>query len=200
MEVSPVTVALIGANLLASGWALFGDRGFLDQFVFHVDSLKRRGEHFRIFTSSFLHANLAHLAFNMLALLSFGPAVEEILGRTGFLVVYFGAILVSGIISFAMNRHNPTYSSLGASDAVSGIVFAFIVFYPLDKIYLLGIPFGIPAILFGVLFLVVSSALMRAENRIIAHEGHLGGALAGIVLTLLLEPSAFQNFFATFAA
>ncbi len=191
---APVTYALILVNIAISLYALFVNPQFIDQFGFHVGAVRREGEHFRVFTSSFLHVNLFHLLFNMVALFSFGPTVERLLGKLGFIVVYFGAILVSGIVSTWVNRHNLTYRSIGASDAVSGVIFAFVLFFPLAPIFVFPIPFGIPAILFGVGFLVISSLLMGAKNRIIAHEGHLGGAIAGLILTVLMRPDAVAIF------
>lgn len=192
---APVTYALIIANLVASLYALFFDPDFVDQFKFEVDGLRRKGQHYRIFTSSFLHNDLFHLLFNMMALFSFGPYIELLLGRTGFIVIYFGAILASGILSFYVNRGDGAYSSVGASDAVSGIIFSFILFYPMDALYIFPLPIPIPAIIFGAIFIVLSSVLMNRENRRIAHEGHLGGAIAGIVLTIAMVPAAAGIFF-----
>lgn len=192
---APLTYALIIANLVASLYALFFDHDFVEQFKFEVDAVRRRGQHYRVFTSSFLHNDLFHLLFNMMALFSFGPYVEILLGRTGYSVVYFGAILASGILSFYVNRRDGSYSSVGASDAVSGVIFSFILFYPMDALYIFPLPIPIPAIIFGVIFIVLSSVLMNRENRRIAHEGHLGGALAGIVLTIAMVPNAVTIFF-----
>lgn len=192
---SSVTYALIVANVVASLYALVFDEEFTEQFAFDVGAVSRRKQTYRIFTSSFLHVNLFHLLFNMVALFSFGPYVEITLGKAGFLVVYFGAILASGIFSFYINRRNLTYTSVGASDAVSGVVFAFILFQPLSTLYMFPIPFPIPALLFGVIFLVVSSTLISRDNRRIAHEGHLGGAVAGMVLTILMVPAVVPHFF-----
>ncbi len=193
---APATYALIVANLIASLYGLLGDRRFIGEFAFNVGALIRAKQHYRIFTSSFLHADFFHLAFNMLTLLFFGPTVEKILGTDGFLAVYFGAVLVSGIVSFYVNRSNANYSSIGASDAVSGIILSYCVFYPFAPIYLFFLPIGIPAVLYGLAFIIISANLMgRAGNRI-AHEGHLGGALAGVVLTLMMRPDALGTLFA----
>ena len=188
IEGAPATYALIIANVIASVYGFVGNSKFVDEFSFRVGALIRDKQHYRVFTSSFLHGDLFHLLFNMMTLLFFGPTVERILGTDGFLAVYFGAILTSGIVSFYVNRKNLAYASLGASDAVSGIVLAFCMFFPMAPIYIMFVPVGIPAILYGALFILISARLMgRAGNRI-AHEGHLGGAIAGVVLTLLLEP------------
>jgi membrane associated rhomboid family serine protease len=192
---APATYALIIANLIASLYGLFIDQRFVASYVFNVGALVRNKQHYRVFTSSFLHGDLFHLLFNMTTLFYFGPVVEKILGTDGFLVVYFGAVLTSGIVSFYVNRNNLDYSSLGASDGVSGVLLSFCLFYPFEKIYFLFVPIGIPAILFAVLFVVISAGMMGREGNRIAHEGHLGGALAGVVLTILMRPEVVGRLF-----
>lgn len=188
-------MALIIANVIASCYAFFIDPKFVDEFKFNVGAVARAKQHYRIFTSSFLHGDPFHLLFNMMTLFFFGPTVEEVLGTDGFLVVYFGAVLTSGIISFYVRKNELTYSSIGASDGVSGVVLAFCVFYPFASIYLFMIPVGIPAILYGAAFIVISGSMMGQQGGRIAHEGHLGGAIAGVVLTLLMKPEALTQFF-----
>ncbi|MCA8890123.1 MAG: rhomboid family intramembrane serine protease [Parvularculaceae bacterium] len=197
MEVvnAPATYALIVVNVVISLYALYGDGRFFDQFMFQVRAVTERDEQYRIVTSSFLHANLPHLLLNMLTLYFFGPVVEATLGKLGFLVVYFGAIIASGFLSLWLNRKSPLYSSVGASDAVSGVVLSYCCFYPLDKIYVMMIPVGIPAFLYGLMFMFISAQLMGREDRVIAHEGHLGGAVAGAVLTVIMQPYVVTRFF-----
>ena len=192
---TPATLALICVNVIISLYAFYGDRSFINQFAFQVHAVRDLKQHYRIVTSSFLHANFAHLLLNMMTLFFFGPVVEEILGKLGFLVVYFGAILTSGFVSLRVNRDNPSYASVGASDAVSGVVLSFCCFFPFEPIYIMFIPVGIPAALYGVLFILLSAQLMERSNRVIAHEGHLGGALAGLALTILMRPDVVTRLF-----
>lgn len=193
---APATYALILSNVLVSLYAFFIDRSFVNQFAFQVRAVRDLKQHYRILTSSFLHANFGHLILNMLTLLFMGPAVEAVLGKLGFLVVYLGAIIVSGLVALRVNRDRPDYASLGASDAVSGVVLSFCCFYPLQPLYILFIPIPIPAILYGAAFIAISAQLMDRENRVIAHESHLAGALAGAVLTILMKPEIVLQFFA----
>lgn len=192
---SPATLALMCVNIIISIYAFYVDRTFVNQFAFQVQAVRDQKQHFRILTSSFLHGNLAHLLLNMMTLFFFGPEVERILGKLGFLVVYFGAIIASGLVSLKVNRNNPAYASIGASDAVSGIVLSFCCFHPFQPLYIMFIPIPIPAILYGVLFMAISAQLMERSNRVIAHESHLGGALAGVALTILMRPDVVMRLF-----
>ena len=193
---APATYALIVCNTIISLYAFYGDRNFINQFAFHVNAVTRRDEYWRVVTSSFIHANIPHLLMNMMTLFFFGPVVEETLGKLGFLVVYFGAIIVSGIVSVMTNRNNPDYSSVGASDATSGVILSYCCFYPFSSLYFLFLPIPIPAILFAVLFIFMSAHLMGNEGKVIAHEGHLGGAIGGAALTLVMRPEVVTQFFA----
>jgi len=184
---APAAYALILVTVAISLYA-FSDRAFLNQFVFEVRAVRDLKQHYRIITSSFLHNGGWHLSFNVLTLFFFGPVVEQTLGRLGFLVVYFGAVIASGLVSLAVNRNNPEYASLGASDGASGVVLSFCCFYPLAPIYVMFLPVGIPAILYGAIFILISATLVDRPNRVIAHEAHLAGALAGAFLTLLMRP------------
>jgi membrane associated rhomboid family serine protease len=185
---APATFALILVNIIVSLYAFYGDRTFINQFAFQARAVKEMKQHYRVVTSSFLHANIPHLLLNMVTILFFGPPVEAMLGALGFLVVYFGAIVTSGIVSLRANRNNPDYASVGASDAASGVVLSFCCFYPFKPVYILFLPFGLPAHLYGALFIFISARLMGRADRIIAHEGHLGGAIAGAALTVLMRP------------
>lgn len=191
---APATVALLCVNVIVSLYALLFDRTFINQFAFQVHAVHDLKQQYRIITSSFLHANIPHLILNMLTLFFFGPEVERIFGMLGFLVIYFGAILASGAVSLKVNRNNPGYSSVGASDAVSGVVLSFCCFHPLQPLYIMFIPIPIPAILYGVIFIALSAQLMERTNRVIAHEGHLGGALAGVALSILMKPEIVTRF------
>ncbi|MEM8936624.1 MAG: rhomboid family intramembrane serine protease [Pseudomonadota bacterium] len=195
MPAAPATLILLAVNIIVSISALTFASGLLPRYAFNVGALAFDKQHYRVFTSSFLHGDYLHLAFNMLTLWFFGPTVEGILGTDGFLVVYFGAVLVSGIVSFYVNRKKPDYSSIGASDAVSGVVLSFCLFFPMTPLYIFFIPIGIPAILYGVLFMLISANLLGRTGNRIAHEGHLGGALAGVLLTILMEPGVLTRWF-----
>jgi len=187
---APITLALLLSNLGISGYAMFADPSLIKELSFRPRRIRERGEYYRFLTAGFVHAGGAHLAFNMITLYFFGPLLERILGAGAFLILYFGSELSAHALTYVMHRTDPNYSAVGASGAISGVLFAFCLYAPLA---MLGIMFVIPmpAILFAVLYVVVSIyAIGQRQPGMqggIAHEAHLGGALGGVVLTILLD-------------
>lgn len=188
---APVTFMILAANVLVSAIA-FTNREFLLANLLTTQGVKR-GEVQRVVTSGFIHGSLAHLAVNMLTFYFFAPYLEGWIGAVNLVIIYFGALLLGSGWALVENWRNDGYAALGASGAVSGIVLAFCMLHPLAELYVFfAIP--MPAIVFAVLYIVISASLSGRANRRIAHEAHLGGAIAGIVLTLLLVPGSGQNF------
>ncbi len=192
---APATYAFAAVNVIISFYAMFVDDDFMDAFAFRVGAVTRDKQYHRVVTSAFLHVDMLHLLFNMMALLTFGPYVEQILDTDGMIVVYMGSIIAGKIVAILHNRSNPDYSAVGASGAVSGVILSFCLFYPFDNLYLLGLPFGVPAILFGIAYMAISAQLMGNAGRIIGHEAHLGGAAGGAFLTILMRPDLVTQWF-----
>ena len=203
MAETPVTVVLLVLNIGASAYALFGEPGLMDRLALRPQRIFETGEWQRFITAGFVHVGMGHLAVNMITLYFFGPLLERILGFGSYLVLYFGSMIAAHALSYVTHRDDPYYSAVGASGAISGIVFAFCLFFPFQKLYLMfAIP--IPAILFAVGYVAGSIYAMREsqQDRLtgsgggggIAHEAHLGGALAGVLLTIILEPRSLQAF------
>ncbi len=197
---TPVTLILLLVNVLVSGYALLQDDSLIDRLGFRPVRIREQGDWYRFITAGFVHAGLAHLAFNLITLYFFGPLLEGVLGPLNFIVLYFGSELAAHALTYWFHRGNEDYNAVGASGAISGIVFAFCLFAPFQKLYLFfAVP--IPAILFAIGFVAVSIyAMNKTRGRMggIAHEAHLGGALGGVVLTILLEPRALQVFLSHF--
>ena len=189
----PVTSLLIVGNVIASLIALSNPK-FLDRNLFHVGPILERKEWHRMVTSGFLHGGMLHLFVNMYVLFMFGGFVERSLGTVAYLIVYFAALLGGNAWSLLENRRKPSYRALGASGATSGIVMSFVLFRPFEPLMIFPIPFFMPAVVIGLLFVVGSAILAQRENKRIGHEAHLGGALSGILVTILVAPSAFTNF------
>lgn len=195
LSAAPATYAIIAATVIVSLYAFNAGPRFFQEFSMTVGALTRSRGHHRLVTSAFLHVGVAHLLLNMMSFLSFGPVVEKILGTDGLIVLYFGSAIAGSLMILLNNRRNPNYSAIGASGAVSGVIFAFCLFYPMAEISILFLPWGVPAILFALLYLALSTHLMRTPDRVISHEGHLGGALGGLILTILMKPEAlFRHF------
>ena len=192
-QLIPVTSLLIAANVIASLYAL-SNAAFMDKNLFHVGPIRARGEWHRMVTSGFLHGGFLHLFVNMYVLFMFGGFVERSLGTTAYLIVYFAALLGGNAWALLENKNKPSYRALGASGATSGIVMSFILFRPFEPLMIFPIPFFMPAVVIGLLFVVGSAILAQRENKTIGHEAHLGGALSGILVTILVAPSAFTNF------
>ncbi|MEI6852450.1 MAG: rhomboid family intramembrane serine protease [Bacteroidota bacterium] len=156
---------------------------------------------YRFFTYGFVHAGWMHLFVNMFVLYSFGNVVldyyVEIFGLKGyyyFVLLYVGAIMMSTLPSFGKHKNDPGYNAVGASGAVSAVVFASILFVPLGRIYMFFIPIGIPAFIFGGLYLIYSAYMAKRGGDNIGHDAHFWGALFGVVFTIAIKPKVFLYF------
>lgn len=186
-----VILLIILANFLMSKKG-FDDYSFLDKYKFQVGRVLI-GEKIRMLTSGFLHVDWLHLILNMYVLYMFGGIITNILGNTSFLIIYFGSLLAGSIYSLSYHKDEPYYSAVGASGAVSGIVYATILLYPDMSLYLFFIPIPIPGYIFGVGYLLYSIYGMKKQLGNIGHAAHLGGAIGGFALTLLLKPILFST-------
>lgn len=191
MSLDVAGLALIALNVLIT-WLAFQDRGRFEQWLLRIEDLKN-GAYYRLLSSGFIHVDWMHLGFNMFSLYIFAGIVENMLGLVPFLVVYFGSLLGGNLLAWAYHRNNPEYRAVGASGAVSGIIFAAIVLFPGMKLSLLFLPIPFPAWIYGLGFVAYSIYGMGRQNDNIGHEAHLGGALSGLFLTLFLEPSVMES-------
>jgi len=182
---------------MVSLYALYFDQSLIQRLAFRPKEILEDRQYYRLLTAGFVHGSMAHLAFNMITLFFFGPVLEIQLGSAAFLVVFFGAEITAHLLTLFLHKDTASYAAVGASGAISGIVFSFCLFHPFQRIYLF-FAIGIPAWLFAVGFVVFSIIAMRKQDaRVpggIAHEAHLGGALGGLLLTILMEPDAIQIF------
>ena len=186
-----IVLGLIIANVLVSLKG-FNDNGFFNKYKFQIGSIKA-GEQLRMISSGFLHADWMHLGFNMYALYLFGKIVVNSFGDVYFMLIYLASLLAGSAYSFMQNKEDDYYSAVGASGAVSGIVFSAIILYPEMKLMMLPIPIPLPGYVFGVGYLLYSIYGMKNKLGNIGHSAHLGGAIGGFVLTLFLQPSVVSN-------
>lgn len=190
-NIALATLIIIAANVLISLKG-FNDFSFFEKYKFNIAGI-RRGEQIRMFSSGFLHVDFSHLLFNMLTLYFFADVVIYNVGVTKFVLIYLLSLLVGNLLSFLMHKDEFHYSAVGASGAVMGILYAAILFEPNMGIYLFFIPIAIPAWLFGILYLGYSIYGMKKRLGNIGHDAHIGGAIAGYILTLGFDPSIFQT-------
>ncbi|MFN3754701.1 rhomboid family intramembrane serine protease [Flavobacterium sp.] len=183
---NPFLLAIILANVLIS-FKGFNDPLFYRKYQFHVGSI-RAGEQVRMVTSGFLHADEIHLAFNMITLFSFAPIVCGILGNGSFLLIYSGSLIFGSLLTMVFHGNEYNYRAVGASGAVTGIIYSSILLFPDMQIY--GF---IPGYVFGFLYLMYSIYGMKAKSDNIGHTAHFGGAIGGYAITLLKDPILFQE-------
>jgi membrane associated rhomboid family serine protease len=193
MLTTPVTSLLIAGNVIASLIAL-SNPSFMAKNLFHVGPILQQREWHRMVTSGFLHGGILHLLVNMYVLFMFGGFVERVVGPVAYLIIYFAALFGGNAWALLENKAKPSYRALGASGATSGIVMSFILFRPFEPLMIFPIPFFMPAVVLGILFLVGSAILSQRDNKRIGHEAHLGGALAGILVTIAVQPAALSSF------
>lgn len=189
-NVKAVVLLFILANVLVSAKG-FNDYVFLDRYKFQVGRALG-AEKFRLFTSGFLHVDMMHLLFNMYALYLFGDIVAKILGTDDFVIIYIVSLLAGNLYSLIYHRDEPYYSAVGASGAVSGILYSSILLYPAMELYLFFIPIPIPGYVFALGYILYSIYGMKKQLGNIGHAAHLGGAIGGFAVTLLLNPVLFS--------
>ncbi len=187
-----IVIFIIIANAIFSIQG-FNKPEFTDKYIFSTGKILYNKEYFRLITSGFLHANYGHLIFNMLTFYFFAPSVLNQTGVIGFLLLYFGSLLGGNLLSLYLKKDQPHYLALGASGAVSGVLYAFILLSPLSKIFIFFIPIGIPAWLFGIIFIGISMFGMHRQASNIGHEAHLGGAITGLLIFIALRPDYFYQ-------
>ena len=181
-----IVVGLIVANVVFS-YKGITEPSFLNTYKFQIAAILR-GERMRMLSSGFLHVDYLHLGFNMYALYLFASPVLGTLGNVPFLILYFGSLLLGNVFTLFYHKNESYYSAVGASGAVSGIVYSAIVLYPEMTLYLFPLPVPIPGYLFGIGYLLYSMYGMKKQLGSVGHSAHLGGAVGGFFITILLYP------------
>lgn len=188
-----ITVIIVAVTVIVSLFA-FKSQKVMDDLIFYPAAITEKNQYYRFISYGFIHADLMHLIFNMYALYLFGVSCENsfanIFGEYGkifYLLMYFLSLIACVIPDFNKHKTNAGYRSLGASGAVSAVVFAYILFRPLQGIGLVFIPVFIPGFLFGILFLVISYFLGRKGGGRINHSAHIWGAIFGVVFLIIFS-------------
>lgn len=196
-----VTYFIIALTAIISILA-FNNQHLFHALVFNPYMIDSRKQGYRFVSYALLHADWMHLLVNMFVLLSFGQAVEQfygilfgIKGIYFYSLLYLGGILLSTAPAYARNKNNPSYNAVGASGAVSAVVFASIIISPLSPIRFVFIPVDIPAFIFGILYLIYSAYMARRGTDNIGHDAHFWGAIYGLAFTIILKPALVTGFF-----
>lgn len=186
-----ITIVIIGANILMSLKG-FSDFSFFEKYKFNVGGVKR-GEQVRMLSSGFLHVDQMHLFFNMFTLYFFADEVIAYLGQFKFIIIYFGSLIIGNLLSLYFHKDEYHYSAVGASGAVTGVLYSAILLHPEMKLYMFFIPIPIPGYVFGIAYLLYSIYGMKNRIGNIGHDAHFGGAVGGYVITLLLASWLFTE-------
>lgn len=181
-------------TLVTSIYGLYVNQQLNHRFMLHPYSVARKKRLYTVLTSGLIHADLGHLLFNMLTYFFFAFQLEIIIGHWQFGLLYIAGLILSDIPTIAKHKNNPGYYSLGASGAISAVLFSFILFQPLTKLMIFFIPIGIPAFIFGPLYLVYCVYAARNQYDRVNHDAHFYGALTGIGVTVLLFPGIIGHF------
>lgn len=200
MEKLTVTFVIVAITCIVSFMA-FSKKEYIDRMIFYPPAISEDKQWYRFFSCGLIHADFAHLAFNMYAFYTFGVVVEDAftflfgraMGRFLYLLLYVSALMVCLLPTYFKNKYNYEYRSLGASGAVSAVVFVSILLMPTAEIGLIFIPFfRLPAFIFGVIYLIITAWLDRRGSTRINHSAHLYGGLYGIAF-LIIVTSLFSH-------
>jgi membrane associated rhomboid family serine protease len=184
---------ILGANIVLGLIGLFAAPKLIARCVFRPYEFARGMRRATLITHAFVHADLAHLLFNMLTFWFFGPRLEATIGTMRFALLYASGLLIAPLISYRKHRNDPNYATLGASGAIAAVLFAAIVYDPMMKIYFILLPIPIPAALFGAGYLTYSWWYGRQNRGRINHDAHFAGAVAGLVFVALTDPHAWER-------
>lgn len=195
LSLIPYSSAIFVFTIIISLFVMYRQQSLFNKLMLIPYVVKERNEWYRFVTSGFIHADLFHLGFNMMTFYFFAFKYEMIVGGTQFLIVYFGSMILADVMTYFRNSDNPQYAALGASGAISGLLFSFILYDPEMSLYIMFLPIPIPAPIFAVLYLVYCWYSDKKSLDNINHNAHLWGAIAGIVITALMDFSTLRGFF-----
>lgn len=193
----PITLVIIAITCIVSFMA-FNNSRLMNDLILWPPAIARQREYHRLVTYGVVHADFGHLLFNMITLFFFGRAIEPVfvgrIGQLGFALFYLSAIVVAIMPTYFRHQRDAGYRSLGASGAVSAVLFSFILFAPWSLIFVLFLP--VPAIVYAALYVGYSIWMDRRGTDNVNHSAHLWGAAYGVLFTVMMEPRVASTFLA----
>jgi membrane associated rhomboid family serine protease len=192
---SPLLFMLLLVLVLCS-YNAFNNSTLFNRLKFNISAVKQ-GELYRLFTSGFIHVDNQHLFFNCLTLYFFGDSAIYGLGVFNFLLLYSVSLLSGNCFAYYFHRNQPYYSAVGASGAIMGVLYSTILMFPEMKLAFIFFPLPLPAVVFGAGYLIYTLFGMKRQEDNIGHTAHFGGALGGILCTLIFDPYVFEKSFET---
>jgi membrane associated rhomboid family serine protease len=194
LKYAPVASVIFVITIIVSLFCMLLDRKLLESLMLRPYDFARKRKLYTIITSGLIHADMGHLIFNMLTFFFFAFYLEAATGHWQFALIYFVSMIVADIPSIIKNRNNDLYASLGASGAISAVVFSYILYNPLNKLYIMFIPIGIPAVLYAVLYLIYCVWASKKQYDNVNHSAHFWGAMSGLLLTIILDFNVINVF------
>ncbi len=195
---NPAAILLLAAIAIVSLLGLYTAPAIIRKAVFRPYWLVRNSEYSRLISSGFVHANISHLIFNLLTFYFFAFALERRIGTGMFVALYALGLLLSNVATYYQHKNERDYASLGASGAITAVLFASIVYFPTSSLYILPLPVPIPAPVFAILYLAYSYYQSRHPTGRINHDAHISGAVTGLVFVALTDPAAYGQLLAFF--
>jgi len=189
----PGATAIFVVTIAVSLLGLYRAPGLIEHSLFRPYWFLRGRRYATILTSGFVHADLGHLLFNMFTFYFFAFPLERTIGTLRFLLLYAIGLVLSHACSYVKHRDQSDYASLGASGAISAVLFAYIVYYPLQTLIIIPIPVPIPATLFALGYVAYSYWAAQQGRGRINHDAHLCGALSGLAFVAGTDPGAFRD-------
>jgi membrane associated rhomboid family serine protease len=193
MNMAPGALLVLALTCLVSLAGLFVAPQLIARALFRPYWLVRRAEYTRLVTSGFVHADVGHLLFNAITFYSFAFLLERRIGTASLLALYFCGLLFGNLGTYFKHRTDPNYASLGASGAILAVLFASIVYFPSQHLFIIPIPVPIPAPLFALGYLAFTYYSARQSRGKINHDAHLGGALTGLAFVAVTDPGAYHQ-------
>jgi membrane associated rhomboid family serine protease len=194
---SPVASIIFAITLATSLWA-FSNENIYANFILNPYGVSRGQRVYTVITSGLIHKDWNHLFFNMLSYYFFAFQLEMLLGHWQFALLYIVSLILSDLPSIQKHKEDIWYNSLGASGAISAVIFSFIMFSPTSQMGLIFIPIPIPAWIFGILYLVYCHFASKHARDNVNHDAHLFGALSGIIITFALHHNVINEFIQKF--